>query len=222
MRGVPVALALGIALLLGSFGAQEATAATLTFQLDIEFSGADEPAGTSPWITATFDDSFGGPNTVRLTMQANNLVDTEFIDDFLFNFDPALDPTFLSFNAFDDIASSPGVSTGTNAFQADGDGKFDIRFDFPPPPGNFDSKFTTGEQVIFDITFNAAIDVNSFNFQSVEGGGQGTFNSAAHIQGIAPGAGGSGWIGQVPEPASGLLLGVGLLALGVRQRRAAS
>jgi hypothetical protein len=38
----------------------------------------------------------------------------------------------LSFTAIDIAASSPNaINTGTNAFQADGDGFFDIEFDMP-------------------------------------------------------------------------------------------
>jgi hypothetical protein len=51
-----------------------ATAATLTLGLDYEFSGGAEPvSATTPWVTITLDDSFGGPNTVRMTFEATNL-----------------------------------------------------------------------------------------------------------------------------------------------------
>lgn len=74
-------------------GAGSAGATTLVLGLNTEFSGGTAPSGTAPWITATFDDSFGGPNTVRLTMSANNLVGTENVKGWYFNFDPALNPT---------------------------------------------------------------------------------------------------------------------------------
>ena len=111
-------------------------ATMLTFDHNIEFSGATAPAGTSPWITATFDDSFGGANTVRLTMSATNLVGTEFIDDWLFNFDTSLNLASLNF-AYISGQAANNVNTGVDAFQADGDGKFDIEFDFPPPTRSF-------------------------------------------------------------------------------------
>jgi hypothetical protein len=209
---VAAAAATGLAI------AGPASAATLVLGLNVEFSGGTAPAGSTPWITATFDDSFGGPNTVRLTLEATNLVGTENIKEWHFNFDPALDPTLLSFVAVSNAASVPNaINTGVNAFQADGDGKYDIQFDFPPPPGSFGPRFTAGETVIYDLTYVAPISASSFDFFSVPGGGQGTFLSAAHIQSIGEGED-SGWIGVVPEPGTASLLGLGLLGLALRRR----
>ena len=85
-----------------------AAGTTLTLGLDVEFSGATPPAsGTTPWVTATFDDSFGGANTVRLTMTAGNLTGNENIELFYFNFDPGLNPLDLTFTAIDNSASNP-------------------------------------------------------------------------------------------------------------------
>ncbi len=201
-------------------------ATMLTFDHNIEFSGATAPAGTSPWITATFDDSFGGANTVRLTMSATNLVGTEFIDDWLFNFDTSLNLASLNF-AYISGQAANNVNTGVDAFPADGDGKFDIEFDFPPPPGAFASEFTTGETSVYDFTYISAITVSSFDFGSVPGGGNGTFKSAAHIQGIGTSGNDSGWIAPrngngepIPEPTTMALLGIGLVGLaGAAARR---
>jgi hypothetical protein len=218
-------------------------AASVTFNLDYEFSGAQQPQGTAPWATATIDDSFGGPNTVRLTMSTGGLVGSEFVSGWYFNFDPALDPTLLTFTAIDAADSTPdSVQTGVNAYKADGDGFYDILFAFPPPPGNDPVKFTAGEQVVYDISYVAPISASSFDFFSSPGGGAGVYRSAAHIQSIADpnycdgstpdlsGACGSGWIGDggeppsaaVPVPAAVWLFGSGLLGLvGVARRKAA-
>ena len=155
-------------------------ATLLTFDYEVEFSGATPPAGATPWITATFDDSFGGDNTVRLAMSAVNLVGTEFIDDWLFNFDSALDPTLLYFTPVDISEAKPNhILAEIDAFKSDGGGYFDILFDFPPPPGNDASKFTAGESVVYDITYVSPITVAAFNVENSSG-----LITAAHIQAI--------------------------------------
>lgn len=204
------------------------SAGIVTHELDYEFSGATAPAGSTPWLEATFDDSFGGANTVRLTMEAVNLVGTEYVSEWLFNFDPTLDPTQLTFAVVDNSDSVPNsISTGVNAFAADGDGYFDVRFVFPPPPGTFPQKFTAAEEVIYDITYVAPISASSFDFFSAPGGGAGTYKSAAHVQGIGPTGDDSGWIGPrdgaIPEPAGlivwSILAGVVGVAVACRRRK---
>jgi hypothetical protein len=196
-----------------------ASATTLSFDLDFEFSGAQEPAGPSPWVNLTFDDSINPSNTVRLTISNVGITAAEFVAAVYVNFNPALDIGQLGVSPVDVSASSPSVSTGADAFKADGDGFFDILFDFPPPPGSAAAKFTAGESVVFDLTYPAAISVSDFDFDSAPGGGNGSYRAAAHVLGIA--GGGSGWVGNgaVPEPATGILLGLAGLGLLVSRRR---
>jgi hypothetical protein len=216
---------LGAVMIVALLGiAPSAQATVLTFYLCYEFSGATPPEGAGPWLKATFDD-FGGTGTVRLTMEAIGLTDQEFVSEWSFNLDPALDPTTLSFAGVNTAAvGATTISTGVDAFQADGDGSFDIMFDFPPPPGTFASKFTAGELVSYDITL-AGITANSFDFGSAPGGGAGTYKTAAHVQGIGPDDSQSGWVGDclpTPEPTSMLLLGMGLAGVagaGFRRRK---
>jgi hypothetical protein len=197
-----------------------AEAATLTLDLTVEFSGGTTPEGTSPFLTATFDDSVGGPNDVQLTMSASGLVDQESVVLWFFNFNPALDPTQITFTPVNNAASVPNsISTGVNAFMADGDGNFDILFDFPPAPGNTAARFTAGETVVYDLTYISPIDASDFNFASEMGAGNGTYLSAAHVTRIGPNDDLSGFIGAVPEPATAMLFGLGLLGLGALGRR---
>jgi hypothetical protein len=211
-------VSLAISSVLLSASAVRAT--TLTFGLDIPFGGADQPAGTAPWITATFDDSVGGANSVRLTLSASNLVSEESVSDWLFNFDPGLDPTLLTFTVVDNAAAVPNaIDTGVDSFKANGDGRYDILFDLPPPGGSFASRLTAGETIAYDIGYISPITVASFDFLSARGRGEGEFKAAAHIVGIGPSGDGSGRIGHVPEPSTALLFASGLIGLAVSRGR---
>ncbi len=233
----------GQVLLLGLFAiilvvgiAGQAKADILEFNFDISF-GQTPPDGdpfVTPWLTATFDDSYGDTNTVRLTMSAPGLTGSESVNDWYFNFDPNLTltpgtPTAQGNLTFSEVLSSgvdmgksqTGPYVGRDAFKADGDGWYDFMIDFPPPPGGgqVDPRFEMGDTVIYDITYTSAIDVNSFNFFSTEGGNQGTYLSAAHIQKTGPNGNDSDWVAVVPEPVSSTLFIVGAATLGFRRYR---
>jgi len=194
-----------------------AQATSISYELNYEFSGAATPSGS---VLVTFDDQ-GTAGDVQVTISAANLSGTEFIDDIYINYNPSLNVAGLSFSWVSGQKYN-SVLTGTNAYQADGDGKFDIVFDYPPPPGTFAAKFTSGETSVYNI-LGAGITANDFAFSSVESAGNGSYHVAAHVQGIAA-APGSGWIGDKPEdvPEGGTtlsLLGGALLGLGLLRRR---
>lgn len=209
-----------VALVMGFVSSASAT--TLTFGLDEEFSGGDAPvSSTLPWVTITLDDGIGGADTVRLTVEATNLSGGETgenINSFLLNFNPLLDASLLSVTADDVTASTPtSIDLGNNLFMADGDGFFDIQFMMPPPTADTQSRFTGGETIVFELQFVSDISVADFNFVSVMGGGTGTFAASAQIQSIN--GTGSGWIGVIPEPNVAVLLGLGMIGLSWRRRQ---
>ena len=198
--------------------AGSARAAIVTYDLDIEYSGATPPAGTGPWLRATFDDG-GGSGSVTMTLTSLNLVSQEFVRFWHFNLDPSLNATNLAFSAPLKVGSfaDPVINRGTNAFQAAGDGLYDIQvmFDNAPPS----DRFGAGESVSYTITGIPSLTASSFHFLSAPAGGNGPYFTAAHVQGIAPNGNNSGWITQSPEPASIGALAVGALALMRRRNR---
>lgn len=212
------------ALFLTCAAVTQVQAASLVLNFDFEFSGGSDPAGAAPWVVATFDDG-GTPGSVSLTIDASGLSASEFIGSTYFNLDPVLDPTSLSFNRTDGTGptqAQTNISTGVNEFKADGDGLYDILFDFPPPPGGGGAKFEAGETVTYNITGITTLTAASFDFLSAPDGGHGPFTAAAHVQGINADPD-SGWIAPnpVPVPAAVWLFGSGLLGLiGVARRKA--
>jgi hypothetical protein len=197
--------------------AAPARAAVITFDLNTEFSGATPPAGAAPWLRATFDDG-GGSGSVTMTLTALNLINQEFTFNWFFNLDPALNPNSLVFSAPAKVGAfaDPAIATGVNAFQADGDGLYDIRLEFDnAPPAN---RFGPGDAVTYTITGIPTLTANSFNFLSAPAGGSGPFPTAAHVGGIGGSGDLSGWV-TVPEPVTLGVLMLGVLPLSRATRR---
>lgn len=212
---------LPVAMLLAAVAASPLQAATVTFNYDQSF-GAVSPDGPAPWATAVFDDG-GTAGSVTLTMSVAASVNLADVTQMYFNLDPFLDPTSLMFartGGTGPTAANTSIQTGVDNFQADGDGQYDILFDFPPPPGQQAGRFNSGEFLTYDITGIGTLTANDFNFLATPGGGFGPYLSVARFQDTGPSQEGSDWVGAVPIPAAVWLFGSGLLGLvGIARRK---
>ena len=190
-------------------------ASVFTLQAEFEFSGATAPIGIPPWLTATFDDQ-DTPGSVIMTLIATNLTGGEFVSGWYFNLDPVLAPmdaTDLIFSTpvITGSFTTPSISTGIDAFKADGDGKYDILLNFDTS-GSISTRFTSGDAISYTITGISSLTADSFNTLSQPAGGHGPFPMAAHVQGIGPDGALSGWV-TAPEPATVSFLALGSLLL---------
>jgi hypothetical protein len=204
-----------------------ASAATVTFELGVEFSGADSPEGPAPWLVATFEDF--AENQVKLTLDAGvystsvdpyGLTGTEYVTEWYFNIDPPAGFSGISGLTFLEDSIVEGMAylySGQNgAYQADGDGYFNLLFKFQTAAG--DGRFGAGDAISMILT-GEGLEAESFLALSTPAGNSpdGLY-TAAKIQGIGSDENGSGWI-TVPVPPAALLLGSGLLGLLAMRRR---
>ena len=205
--------ALPAAALLAAVATVPAQAATVTFEYTQSF-GTTAPVGPSPYATAVFDDG-GIPGSVTLTMTAAGTIGAADITGMYFNLldDSAAILNGLVFTPVSGPVATNGVSVGTNDFRADGDGFYDILFDFPPPGGP--ANFHAGDISIYTITGAdlLAADFNVYGSPGPGAGNPGPFLSVARFQSTGSDGNGSDWVGAVPVPAAVWLFGSGLLGL---------
>ena len=224
LNGLAIAM-MGVALLTPT---KTSAASGIVYQFDNEFSSGTPPAGPAPWITASIQTTT--PGTVLLTIENNGLVGSEFVSGFYLNLNTNFSPLNLSISYVSSLGSFtiPSLASGTiergiDSFKADGDGKYDMLFDFSTGSG---TTFGAGESITYQISGIPGLEANDFVYLSAPNGGHGPFFAAAHVQGIGTDGGFSGWVDPslgaqpilVPEPASGVLVVLGLGLAGFARR----
>ena len=214
-----------------------AQAAVISIEYNFQFSDdGSDPAGSIPWLIATLEDA--GDNTVKFTLTAGGLINTEFVSNWYFNlndsFNDLMNDEYFTFSDPDPAESIELIELGSNSFTADGGGDFDIKISFPIPNNTGDLRFGSEDSTTFTIEFKPPTDYDGSDFNaasfiadSVKGGPDPTvWPTAAHIQSIDSDF--SGWVtgdiaiepsSIVPEPATVFLLGAGLIGLAAYGRR---
>ena len=203
-----------------AIGISHYAGATLTFNLQKEFSGGATPAG---FLRVEFTNDPVDANTVDLKI-TSFLVGTEFVSDVYLNLnpDPLFNPGALVFNleSSSGTFTLPTITKSADSLQADGGGRYDIQLAFSTSGAN---RFNLSDTITYEITGITDLDELDFNFLSSLPAGNGTQKAAAHIQAIAANSSGqtSGFVApSVPDGgATAMLLGIALASLGAFRRR---
>ena len=218
-----VSAAVVVATLVLMTSAAQSRAGVITYTFGDEFSGSGSDLSGN--VVVTIDDG-GTPGSVDVTIDANGLDGSlsEYISGLYLNLDPSKNATSLTTSFSGSSPLITGVDLGTNAYQADGDGKYDIRINWSSS-GSGDKRFEADMTDVVSFTL-AGLTASDFDFDSAPAGGKGPFRAALRARGLDDDASGSGWFSPettpVPEPSTLLLLSVGAVALlgyGIRRRK---
>lgn len=163
----------------------------------------DASAGSDPITAVVSNSSHGG--SIELTIEASGLTGTEFTSDAYFNFNPNLNMSDLSVvigSGSTNGVQASSIQFGEDQFKSDGDGFYDMHVNFGTQ-GN-GTPLTNGQEVnILISSSQRALTASDMDFLSTEGGGEGIYYAATHVQGLTGGT--STWTGAtafsaIPEP----------------------
>ncbi len=206
-RTLLVAFATVAAMLLGATPLH----ADISWDLTYEFSGAWAPEGT---LSVILNDTGQPADTVKLIVDAGDLVATEFVSELYLNVNPDFTPTALEINDLGGPYTVDSIEQGVDAFKADGDGKYDIHINFSTSNSNPELRLGAGDKAEFTIVGGEGFDSSDLEYLSAPAGGHGPFYVAAHVQGIGGEDDNSGWVTTpVPEASTIILFGSGLLGV---------
>ena len=183
----------------------------------------DTPNGAK--LPPLFAEVLNVGGVITFSIQANlDDVPDQFISDVVFNLDPSITPSALTFT-LDAVQSTQTevtiVKGAQNAQSLPPISGFDLQFQFPTAGSDGGShRFKGNELVEWTVTCNsdaatggdpdcASFGVNSFDFFNSPTGG---FRICAHVQGVGTAVGGSDKVcgaaagAEVPEPAITIML----------------